>query len=108
MIVKLVKDLESYGQADPKTAYPKADLSGINAMILHELGHVFGNGHVKNTIMDENIANLIKGTGPMNGRPINDPFILNIFSSIDGQNVLLFNYLESWEFNGLLPLVLPI
>lgn len=48
---------------DTNTERPFPDWSmsfNIEGILLHELGHIFGNSHVPGTIMDENIARYIK------------------------------------------------
>jgi hypothetical protein len=89
--------------ADPAIAYPDSDPFGLNGMIIHELGHVFGNGHVPLTIMDEKIADSILSSGPLAGWPLGDPSIRDFFSHIDGQNKLFFHYAELWSFEGHVP-----
>ncbi len=75
----------------------------LNSIILHELGHIYGIGHVKDTIMDENIAYTIKTSGSMAGYPTNFPYMNNLLLSIDQQRPLYFNYYEHFNYTGHVP-----
>ena len=50
------------GSIDPVQQFPNWHLSlaTFNAVILHEVGHVLGCGHVSGTIMDENLSALLQ------------------------------------------------
>jgi hypothetical protein len=89
--------------ADPAVLYPAADPIALNTMILHELGHVFGNGHSPLTIMDEHITEAIANTGPLAGYPIGEPSVQNAMTSIDGKNQLFFHYAGIWNIPGYVP-----
>lgn len=74
---------DRFGRTYPDWTRPD-DFEGI---VLHELGHVFGNSHLKGTIMDEHIAQAL-GTRPNNGGYHNMKYIdgrreLAICSSCD-------------------------
>lgn len=53
--------ISSAGMVDPSRNYPnwKAD-GALQAILLHELGHVFGCSHIQGTILDENLASLLR------------------------------------------------
>lgn len=50
-------------RAEP--AFPDwSDDDRLLAILLHELGHVYGNGHVPGTVMSESISQLLEGAAP--------------------------------------------
>jgi hypothetical protein len=53
--------ISSAGMVDPERHYPnwKAD-GALQAILLHELGHVFGCSHIQGTILDEHLASLLR------------------------------------------------
>ena len=84
--------------ADPKKAYPKSHRKSFHAMLLHEMGHVFGNDHAEDTIMSLNIVNMIDKAIPELGVSRDDLSYDNYFSEIDGSRMLLFNYKDNWSY----------
>lgn len=89
--------------ANPKEAYAESHEASLNALVLHELGHVYGVPHVKGTIMDEKIAEVIKAFGPSAGWPSNDPKGRVFLTSIETERPLYFHYAANWSYEGFAP-----
>lgn len=84
--------------ADPKIAYPKSHNRSFYAMLLHEMGHVFGNDHAADTIMTPTIVSEIDNAIPELGVSKDDLSYYNYFSEIDGNRMLFFHYKDNWKF----------
>lgn len=70
--------------APRKFGYTKldwTDLTKFRAILLHEVGHVFGNSHISGTIMDDHLGYRVLGQGGPSGDALNLPV-----STIDGRS----------------------
>jgi hypothetical protein len=71
---------------DPKKGFPtwtNFDGLPLRALLLHEVGHIFGNGHVDRTIMRDDIAARIESKARIDIQHAS-PRSLNDLNSIDG------------------------
>ncbi|MGZ3790195.1 MAG: hypothetical protein ACXVLQ_16805, partial [Bacteriovorax sp.] len=82
---------------------PLLNVEATQGLILHEIGHIYGNSHVSGTIMDEKIAEVIAFTGAQGGYPVDDPVIMNMMNSIDWKRPLYFDYQTLWNYQGHVP-----
>jgi hypothetical protein len=96
------------GEVDPKQGLPvwgkkaigsqQIDNGGFLVTLIHEIGHVFGNGHVENTIMSARISNSLErwtGTDPGENPSAAD---LEIDQSKD--LIMNYNLAETFKFSG--------
>lgn len=59
------KSVSAGDAKDSPTLIPDWNLAhSLEAMVLHELGHVYGNGHANGTVMSESIVRIIQKNGP--------------------------------------------
>lgn len=90
--------------ADPKKAYPNSHQKSFHAMILHELGHVFGNDHVEGTIMSLSLPKTISNEATTDGGiTFDDPAFNKLFTQIDGKRTLFFHHMANWSYEGIMP-----
>jgi len=74
------------GFVDPKEIIPswtEKNRDVLGALVLHEMGHVFGNQHVHGTVMTGNIAEYLEEDSAFNSTPKNLPRYQEIDSMIE-------------------------
>lgn len=84
----------SEGSLFPNIKFPEWDQDSLKAAILHELGHVFGQPHVDQTIMTESFVDFLMHTGHWGARSVqgfeNDRDLKTFyFNNIDHQRTLI-------------------